>query len=162
MWCTIAVTAAEMHHPPPYCVHVHCSVSKYSASIDECQQLQFFPHEGIQWDAFLSHVFMSDAFLSDCPSAAICLTVVFFLFHTALWNIGGKVWSLLPYQKHLSHLSHIVSCHNKIAGITLRASLIFVTKHALRWIMTFVLLCCLVSEETGGAQEAVRGCSQNS
>ena len=37
---------------------------------------------------------MSDAILSECPSAAIC--------HTATeWNIGGKVQPPLLYHQHL-------------------------------------------------------------
>ena len=27
-WPTLSVTTAEMHHPPPHCVHIHCLVSR--------------------------------------------------------------------------------------------------------------------------------------
>jgi len=48
---------------------------KHSAGVSECQWVPFFQHGRIQWHAyFFILAFTSDAFLSDCPSTAICLT----------------------------------------------------------------------------------------
>ena len=55
-WPTVTLVTAEMHHPPPHCVHIHCFVS-----INACQESMnvsgspFFPHEGIQWHTFASY-----------------------------------------------------------------------------------------------------------
>ena len=65
---TITVTTAETNHPPLFGLH------KCSASIDECQWVPFFQHGGIYHHLCFIHTSMSDAILSDCPSAAICCT----------------------------------------------------------------------------------------
>jgi len=56
---TVAVTIAEMHHPPPHWTHIHCLVPR------NIQQAL------INWMAHLC-TSMSDAHLSDCSSASIC------------------------------------------------------------------------------------------
>ena len=67
------VTTAEMHHPPPHCAHIHWLVSinvqQVSVNVSGCC---FFCMEEFSYTPLLRPYFMSDAILSDCPSAAIC------------------------------------------------------------------------------------------
>jgi len=53
------------------CSNTLFGLHKYSASIHECQWRPFFLHGGIQHLCFIN-TFISDATLSECPSAAIC------------------------------------------------------------------------------------------
>jgi len=50
---TIAVTTAEMHHPPPYCAHIHCLVSINIQQIGEFQWVPFFPQKRIHLHTLL-------------------------------------------------------------------------------------------------------------
>ena len=75
----------------------------------------FFPQGGIRSLIFASiSTSMSDAILSECPSAAIC--------HMAP-NVGeGSTSAAIPPTS----ASDSVGQHNKIGGITFRAALIHV------------------------------------
>lgn len=57
---------------PSLCSHSLLSLHKCSACISECQWVQYFLHRGFQWNTFFFIcTSMSDAVLSDCPSAPI-------------------------------------------------------------------------------------------
>ena len=63
---------AEMQHTPPHCATVLCQ-HKHSASITECQWVQFFfSHRGIQFHTFFIHTSMSDTIFSDYSCAVVC------------------------------------------------------------------------------------------
>jgi len=59
------VTTAETHHSPSHYAHIHCLISI-------CQWVQFF----FSWRNSMAHLCtsMSDTFLLDCSSIAICCT----------------------------------------------------------------------------------------
>ena len=75
-WPTIAVTTAEIHHPLPHCAHIHFLVS---ININKCQWMLIgaivFSWRNSVTPFCSTHTPMSNAILSDCPSAAI--------YHTA-------------------------------------------------------------------------------
>ena len=99
---TVAVTIAEMHHPPPHWTHIHCLVPR------NIQQAL------INWMAHLC-TSMSDAHLSDCPSAAICHMATNVMEY---WWEGSTSTAVLP-----ASASDVVGEHN-IGDITFRAALI--------------------------------------
>ena len=91
----------QTHRLLPHCTYIHCLVStNISASIDECQEVHFFS----VWRNSVTHLCfidasMSDAILSDCPSAAIC--------HMATMCNG-----ILPESFNLCHTTTIFPwCH---------------------------------------------------
>ena len=71
------VTTTEMHHLPPHCAQsqslVSRNVQQVSMNVTWCH---FIPHveEFNNTPLLHGHSSMSDAILSDCPSAAICHT----------------------------------------------------------------------------------------
>ena len=100
----------------PLCSQPLVGLQEPSASIHECQWVPFFfPQGGIRSLIFASiSTSMSDAILSECPSAAIC--------HMAP-NVGeGSTSAAIPPTS----ASDSVGQHNKIGGITFRAALIHV------------------------------------
>jgi len=118
-WPTVTVTTAGTHHPPPQSAHIHFGLHKCSASTNKCQWVPFFPQGGIQWHTFASRAHltsMSDTFLSDCPSAAICHTATNVMEY---WWEGSTSTAVPP-----TSASDVVDWHHKIGGITFRAVLI--------------------------------------
>ena len=82
----IAVTTAEMDHPPPHWAHVW-SLKMFSKH----QRLSVGAVSSAWRNSVTQFGFIctsvSDTILSDCPTAAICCT----------GNTAGKAKSLLPY-----------------------------------------------------------------
>ena len=66
----ITVTTAEMHHPLPHCADIHCLVSIKIQKVS--MTILFFCMEKFNSTPLPHMHSMSDAILSDCPSAAIC------------------------------------------------------------------------------------------
>ena len=56
------------------CSHPPFGLQKCSASIKKCQWVPFFLHGGVRFHTSASSTSMSDAFVSDCSSVAICQT----------------------------------------------------------------------------------------
>ena len=67
MWLVfhVAVISASL------CSHLF-GLYKHSASINECQWVPFFPHEGIQWHTFASYALLCQTSFCQYPSTAIC------------------------------------------------------------------------------------------
>ena len=101
------VTTVETSLTASPCSHQLFGLYNCSASINECQWVQFFLHGGIPWHAVASVV---------CPSAAIC--------HMARKYNGILVVRLNLY----CHPSNICLWHcgpnSKMGGITFRAALV--------------------------------------
>ena len=57
------------------------------------QWVPFFLHGGIQWQLCFTHTSMSDAVVSDCPSAAICPTAKKI---TGYWQEGSTFAAIPP------------------------------------------------------------------
>jgi hypothetical protein len=79
MW-NVACLPHHCHHfwniPPmsSLCSHSHFGLHtlKHSLSTYECQWVQFSPYVEIQWHICFVRTFISDSFLPDCSSAAVC------------------------------------------------------------------------------------------
>jgi len=75
----VTVATAETHHPPPHCPNIHCLVSvnvqQASKNVIGCN---FFRMEEFNYTLCFIRTSMSDAILSDCPSAVICRTATKF------------------------------------------------------------------------------------
>jgi len=108
----ITVATAETQYPLPHYVHNH---HHYLVDTDEYQWVQFFPSGVVQWHSFIC-TSMSDAILSDCPSAAIC--------HTAT-TCNGILAGMFNLYCHTTNI-HLWLCGrlHKIEGITFRAALV--------------------------------------
>ena len=100
------------------CSHPLFGLHKHSASTNECQWVPFF---STQWNSLTHfcfiHTSVSDASLSDCPSAATC--------HTATEYNGILAGRLTSTAIPPTSTFGIMSQQNKVGGITLRAVLIF-------------------------------------
>ena len=79
----------------------------------------FFLHGGIQWHIFALCTSMSDAILSDYPSAAIC--------RTATKCNGILVESSVSTATPPTSTSDFVGQHNKVGGIAFGAVLTYMT-----------------------------------
>ena len=109
---------AETHHPLPHCAHIHCSVS---ITFIKCWWMSMGAIFSI-WRNSVTHLSfihasMSDAIVSDCPSAAIS--------HMATtWNgiLGGRFpsTSIPP-----TSASDVMGQYSKIVGITFGAALVY-------------------------------------
>ena len=103
-----------MHHPPPHCPNIHCLVS---INIQQVPMGAIFStwRNSVPPHCFI-HTAMSDAILSDCPSAAIC--------HTAT-TCNGILVGRFSLCCHPSTSAYdLVGRHNKLGGITFRAAFI--------------------------------------
>ena len=89
------------------CSHPLFDLHKRSASINRCQWGHFFRME---------HTFMSDAILSDCPSAAI--------YHTATACNGILVGR---FNLYCHYHQHPPTPSSWSGGITLRAALLYIS-----------------------------------
>jgi len=73
-WFTVAVGTAETRNPLPHCTHIQFGLHRHSLNIDKCPRVQLFPHRGSQGHSFAPSPSISDAILSECPSATVCHT----------------------------------------------------------------------------------------
>jgi hypothetical protein len=100
------------------CSHPLFGLRKRSASVLVCKSVHFYPHGGTQRHTSTSSpLLMSDAILSDCPSAAICRTATKL---TNYWRKGSTSTAITP-----ASASEVAGQHNKIQGITFGAPLVF-------------------------------------
>ena len=115
-----AVATAELHHPPPHCVHVHhlIHINLRSANVNECQWMQFVLHGGIQWHTFASSTLQHQT--PFCETASLLPTVTQQLNVTEYWW-EGLTSTAIPSTS----TSDIMGQHNKTGGITFGAALIF-------------------------------------
>ena len=104
------------------CSHLLFGLQKCSASVDECQWVQFF----LFFIFFCMEEFIVTPLLHlhfhiihHCVRLPLC----YHLLHSnkMQWNMNGKVQSLLPYHQHPTV---IVGQYNKIGGITFGADFI--------------------------------------
>ena len=97
----VACLSCHFHHcwnaltTTSLCLHPLIGLHKCSASTDEYQWVPIFLHRGIKFHSCFICTSMSDAILSDYPSATICHSEM-------LWNVCGKVQLLLPCHQHPS------------------------------------------------------------
>ena len=73
-WLTSIVAAAEKHHPPPHCAHIHSL---------EHQWVQFAPHGGIQFYPFVSYTL---------PCQVLCYQTAPLLPSVIQQQNGTKYW----------------------------------------------------------------------
>ena len=65
-------TIAEMHHPLSHCAHIHCLVSiNVQQALRNISVYNFSHMEEFSSHLCFIHTSMSDAILSECPSAII-------------------------------------------------------------------------------------------
>ena len=59
--------------PLPLCAHIHClvatNIQQVLVNVSGCH---FFLHGGVHWHTCASYALLSNAFVSECHSAAIC------------------------------------------------------------------------------------------
>ena len=120
MWLVfhVTVTIAETNQPTTsLCSHPLLGPRKCLESIDECQWVSSFStwRNSIPHLRFI-HTSMSDAILSDCPSAAICHTATNV---TEYWWEGSTSTAIPP-----TSVSDVVGRHGKVGGFSFRAALI--------------------------------------
>jgi len=121
--CNMAWLSCPCHHccntirTVSLCSHPLLSLHKYSARIDECHWVPFFP----SWRNSVTHLYfictsMSDTILSDCRSAAIC--------HTAIKYNGilveGSTFTATPPTS----TSDVMGQQNKVGCVTFRATIV--------------------------------------
>ena len=95
-----------------------------SASINECQQVPFFPHGGIQFHIFDSYPLLWQMPL--CQTAPLLPSVTQQQHVMAHWWEGSTSAAIPP-----SSASDTVGQHNKLGGITSRAALVYcINSHA--------------------------------
>ena len=124
--CTAIWKVARLSHlchhcrntPPTtsLCSHPFFELHKHSASVDECQQVQFSPHGGcsptplLHMHFLVKHVFVRLPFAAICHMATECKDY--------LWE--GSSSTAIPPKSSYDHLGQ----HNKTGGITFRAALV--------------------------------------
>jgi len=92
-WRQPSVTTTEIHHPLPCCAHIHCLVSiNVQQALMNVSEWNFSTWKSSVRHFFFICISMSDAILSDSPSAAVCCTA------TKLMEYWWE--SLLPYHHH--------------------------------------------------------------
>ena len=102
----VTVVTAEMHYPQPPC----------SASTNECQWVQFFPHGEIHWHAFASSTLPNQTPLRQ--TAPLLPSVTQQPRVTEYWREGSTSTAIPPI-----FASDIMGQHHKIGSVTFRASL---------------------------------------
>ena len=110
---TVAVTTAEMHHPPTHCAYIHCLVSiNVQQLFRNANKCHFFPHGGIQWHTFASCTLPCQ--MSSCQSAPLLPSVTQQQNVREYWQDGSASTG--------TSTSDVVGWHNKKGGITFRAA----------------------------------------
>ena len=127
-WPTVIIATDETHHPPLYCVQIHCFVSvNIQQAIYEFQWMPFFStrRNSVLSLCYIS-TFMSDIILWDCPSAAIC--------HPATKCNGILVGRFCLY----CHATNIHPWHK-------RSFIIWIKEEALPWQQSSYLIWAVIS-----------------
>ena len=99
------------------CSHPLFGLHKCSVSVDECQWVPLFPHEGIQW-----HTFASSALLCQtpfCQTAPLLHSVTQQPHITEYWSEGSTSIAIPP-----TSASDVVGQRYKIQGIIFKAALV--------------------------------------
>ena len=117
-WSTVPVAPAEMHQRPPLCAHIHYLVSMWSATVDECHWLPFFPHRGNQWHTFASYVLPFQ--MPFCQTTTLLPSVAWQQYITKYWR-EGSTSTTIP----LTSTSEFMGQHNNVGGITFRTTIVW-------------------------------------
>ena len=127
-WCmAIQNVACLPHHchrcwntpsTPSLCSHVLLGLHKRSASIDECQWVQLFPHKGIQFYTFVSKALSCQIpFCHTAPLLTFCCCVT---EGTGYWWEGSNSTAVPP-----TSTPNTGGQHWKIGSVTFRAALVY-------------------------------------
>ena len=72
-WPNVTVATAQTHQSPPHCAHIHCLLSiNVQQALMDVSECHFSAWRNSMTQLCLIHASISDASLSDCPSAAVC------------------------------------------------------------------------------------------
>mgnify|MGYP001853851982 FL=1 len=115
-WPVLAatITTAETHHPPPHCANIHCliplNIQQMLMNVNRYKLFHTFSSENSIPHLFFVSIFMSDAIVSDFPSATISCTATKIMEYRQ----KGSASTARPPTPTLD----IMGQHNKIGGIT--------------------------------------------
>jgi len=115
--CWNAQPTASLHTNPLFGFH------KHSASINECQQVQYFPHRRIHWHAFTSSTLPHQA--PFCQTAPLLPSVTQQQIVRECWWEGLSSTAIPP-----PFASDIVGQHNKTGDVIFGAALLYIYKHS--------------------------------
>ena len=96
---------------PSLCSHLLFGLHKCSASIDECQWVPFFLHEGMQWHNFAPSTLPCQT--SFCQTTPLLPSVTEQQHGMGYWWEGSASTATSP-----TSASDVMGQHNKIRGIT--------------------------------------------
>jgi len=107
------IPKGSAHHALPtasVCSHLLFGLCKHSASINECQWVQFFPHERIQWHTFSPSMLLCQ--IPFCQTVPLLPSVTQKQNVTEYWREDSTSTAIPPISA-----SDVMDQHNNIGVI---------------------------------------------